>query len=103
MRSDWRSAGDLIATVLDRAGITEGFRRHSALSHWDEVVGEKIGRKARPRELRGKTLIVDVESSAWVHELTYLKSEILCDLNRKVGGDAIDRIVFLVGGSVEER
>lgn len=102
MKRSLQAAGDIIPAVLERAGVEEGFRRHKALLHWDDVVGDKIARKARPRELQGKTLIVNVESSAWVHELTYLKSDIIRELNRRVGGGAIDKLVFLIGEIAEE-
>jgi len=102
VRAKWQAAGDVIQAVLERAGIEEGFRRHSALMYWDDIVGDKIARKARPRELEGKTLLVDVTSSAWVHELSYLKNDIIRELNQRVGGGAIDRIIFLVGEVVEE-
>lgn len=102
MGRSWQAAGDIIPAVLERAGVDESFRRHMALMYWDDVVGEKIARKARPRELEGKTLLVNVESSAWVHELTYLKNDILRELNQRVGGGAIDRIVFLIGEVAEE-
>ncbi len=102
MNRSLQAAGDIIQSVLQRAGVEEGFRRHSALMYWDDVVGDKIARKARPKELEGKTLLVNVESSAWVHELTYLKNDILRELNQRVGGGAIDKIVFLIGDVAEE-
>jgi len=101
VRTKWKSAGDVLQSVLRRAGIEEGFRRHSALLHWDDVVGRKIALRARPRELEGKTLLVDVDGSAWIHELSYLKDDILRELNHRVGGNAIDRIVFRAAESVE--
>ena len=103
MRARWQRAGDILQSVLRRAGIEEGFRRQSALLHWDEVVGRKIALRARPRELEGKTLVVDVDGSAWIHELSYLKDDILRELNRRVGGNAIDRIVFFAAESVDRQ
>ncbi|NNE07684.1 MAG: DUF721 domain-containing protein [Gemmatimonadetes bacterium] len=96
--SKWQKPGSILPDVLRIAGVEEPFRRHSALLHWDEVVGERIAAKARPRSLDGKVLIVEVESSAWIHELAFQKDGIMKKLNDTVGGGAIERIVFLAVG-----
>jgi predicted nucleic acid-binding Zn ribbon protein len=102
VKGRWRSVGEVLGAVMSDRGLAEGLRRHTALLGWDEIVGRRIGEKARPRELRGKTLFVDVDGSAWIHELSFLKADILEKLNERVGGDAIDRIVFLAKGSEED-
>lgn len=95
----WRKAGDVLDAVLGDIGLQEGVRKHTALLGWDEIVGEKIGARARPFEIRGKTLFVQVDGSAWMHELTFLKEDIRKRLNERVGGEAaIDQIVFIARG-----
>lgn len=40
--------GALIGTQLRRAGETRGFAEARLLTHWAEIVGEEIARRARP-------------------------------------------------------
>lgn len=99
MKGKWLKAGDVLDAFLDQKGLKEGVRRHTALLGWDDIVGARIAERARPLEIRGKTLFVDVDGSAWMHELTFLKEDILRKLNERVpGGEAIDQIVFMAGG-----
>ncbi|MBN1825091.1 MAG: DUF721 domain-containing protein [Candidatus Eisenbacteria bacterium] len=103
MKNKWLTAGDVLKTLLRSRGLEEGVRRHSALLGWEEVVGRRIAGRARPLEMRGKTLFVEVDGSAWIQELSFLREEILVKLNRRAGGDgdALDRIVFLAMGEGE--
>jgi len=103
VKNKWLTAGDVLKNLLRDRGLEEGVRRHSALLGWEEVVGRRIAGRARPREMRGKTLFVEVDGSAWIQELTFLREEILEKLNRRVGGDALDRIIFLAKGEGERR
>lgn len=95
----WKNPGEVIGNVLQNAGLQEAYRRNSTLLYWNDVVGAKIAEKAQPREIDGKTLYVDVVSSAWLQELTFMKVDILRELNERVGGNAIDQIIFFATGS----
>jgi predicted nucleic acid-binding Zn ribbon protein len=97
------TAGDVLASLLEHRGLKENVRRHTALLWWDEAVGPKIAARARPVEIRGKTLFVDVRGSSWIHELSFLKEDILRKLNERVGGGAIEEIVFAASGERELR
>ena len=64
---------------------------------WPEAVGAVLSRHARPEGVRGKTLIVRVDSSAYAHELTLLKGEILERLRGALGGVELDDLRTRVG------
>jgi predicted nucleic acid-binding Zn ribbon protein len=64
---------------------------------WPDAVGAALSRRTRPESVRGKTLIVRVDSSAYAHELTLLKGEILDRLRAALGGPLIDDMRTRVG------
>jgi predicted nucleic acid-binding Zn ribbon protein len=64
---------------------------------WPAAVGAALSRRSRPEAVRGKTLIVRVDSSAYAHELTLLKGEILERLEASLGGPLIDDMRTRVG------
>jgi predicted nucleic acid-binding Zn ribbon protein len=64
---------------------------------WDEVVGRAIAENARPAAFKGKLLLVHVASSPWIHQLQFLKGEIIQKLNAELGQDLIEDIKFKIG------
>ena len=64
---------------------------------WDDVVGEVIAQNARPAAFKGKILIVHVSSSTWVHQLQFLKKEMIAKLNNAFGKSLIDDLKFKIG------
>ena len=64
---------------------------------WDRAVGEIIAENARPAAFKGKILLVHVNSSPWLHQLSFLKKDILARINRELGQDLVDEIKFKIG------
>ncbi|HEV7558206.1 MAG TPA: DUF721 domain-containing protein, partial [Kofleriaceae bacterium] len=66
------SAGEAIANVLALRGLTDQIRAQRVIAEWRDLVGERIASRTRPREVAGDALIVEVATSAWLHELNLL-------------------------------
>ena len=64
---------------------------------WERAVGEIIAENARPAAFKGKILLVHVNSSPWLHQLGFLKKDILARINRELGRDLVDEIKFKIG------
>jgi predicted nucleic acid-binding Zn ribbon protein len=64
---------------------------------WDEVVGIAIAENAQPAAFKGKLLLVNVISSTWIHQLQFLKKDIIEKLNIALGQDLIKDIKFKIG------
>lgn len=64
---------------------------------WDEVVGIAIAENAQPAAFKGKLLLVNVISSTWIHQLQFLKKDIIEKLNTALGQDLIEDIKFKIG------
>jgi predicted nucleic acid-binding Zn ribbon protein len=64
---------------------------------WDGAVGRAIAENARPAAFKGKLLLVHVASSPWIHQLQFLKAEIIQKLNAALGKDLIEDIKFKIG------
>lgn len=99
MKGKWLTAGDVLKNVLVKRGLDEAVRRHSALLEWEEIVGSRIAEKACLKELKGKTLFVEVDGSAWIHELSFLRKDIVRKLNERAAGEeVVERIIFTPKG-----
>ena len=64
---------------------------------WDGVVGDVIAQNARPAAFKGRILLVHVNSSTWVHQLQFLKEEMIDKLNTALGKVLIDDLKFRIG------
>jgi hypothetical protein len=90
-----------ITRVLDETlrnlGMEVKLKQHGVWSLWGEVVGPAISAHAQPSVVRDGRLFVAVEDSLWLHQLNYLKHQILVELNNKLGKAALREMVLRVG------
>ncbi len=76
------SMDDLVASVLDQAGLTERIRQASVIPEWPKLVGPQIASVTEPVLLQPDgTLVVTVRTHAWMQELTLLEPELMRSLN----------------------
>jgi predicted nucleic acid-binding Zn ribbon protein len=64
---------------------------------WDGVVGDVIAQNARPAAFKGRILLVHVSSSTWIHQLQFLKEEMIDKLNAALGKVLIEDLKFRIG------
>ena len=64
---------------------------------WDQIVGEEVSKNAQPSAFKGKLLLVEVNSSVWMHQLQFLKDDISRKINDRLGEDLVEDIKFKIG------
>jgi predicted nucleic acid-binding Zn ribbon protein len=90
-----------IGSIID--DILKTYRRESdgeliQVWHvWDSIVGDVISKNAKPAAFKGRILLVYVTSSTWVHQLQFLKEEMIDKLNEGLGKSLIDDLKFKIG------
>ena len=89
------SIREALESALARLSIADELTHYPIWSEWDAIVGEAIARHARPRRLRGGVLVVAVDGPDWMHELRFLKDDLLAKLNGRLGRPVV-RDVYLV-------
>lgn len=94
-----RSAGAAVRAALAFHGITDQVRAQSLLTEWTDLVGPKIASRTRPYGVVERVLVVEVASSAWLHELNLLKAQILSSLLGRFGEPRLfDDLRFKLAG-----
>ena len=96
-RSDFIHIRNILDDVLEPYRSKPDFALKEVWRLWDEAVGETIARNARPAAFKGALLIVHVSSSAWIHQLQFLKNDMITKLNAAVGKPLIEEIKFKIG------
>lgn len=72
---------ELLGQLIERHGLTDEVRRRCVYIYWHEIVGERTASKAFPSGFADGTLQVSAVSSAWVHELRFLKDGLIAKVN----------------------
>ncbi len=94
-----RSAGDAIKSALAFHGISDKVRAERVLTEWADLVGPKISSRTRPYGVSDRVLVIEVASSAWLHELSLLKAQILAGLLERIGEPRLfDDLKFKLAG-----
>jgi predicted nucleic acid-binding Zn ribbon protein len=97
---------EAIATVLSRLfrqmGLDRDLEAWRAVEEWADVVGPRISHNTRAVGFRDGTLRVEVEGSAWMHELGFLKRDLVRRINRHLGSELVRDVRFVVprGGTL---
>ena len=66
--------------------------RHPVFRIWEDAVGEALARMARPVEVRGSVLWVEVSDPVWMQELDLMRDEILAKVNGRLEGRGLEEI-----------
>ncbi len=94
-----RLAKDAITAALSFRGIANDIRAESLLADWNELVGPRISQRTRPDGIYGRTLVIEVISSAWLHELNLLRAQILASLLERIGQPRLfEELRFKIAG-----
>ncbi len=72
----------VITTIARNFGLEKEMAVAALKTHWPQVVGASIAQHSSPLEMRFNTLPIVVDSTVWMHQLFFLKAEILEKINR---------------------
>lgn len=89
--------GAILGKVLKKRNIPHTSTNRRILDLWTEAVGPQISARTLPESLKRGTLYVRVSSSVWLHQLQFLKEEILDKLNALSGKDGIRTLHLSIG------
>lgn len=84
---------DVLASVLDRAGLTDRMAQARVIPEWPSLVGRQIAEVTEPVALqRDGTLVVAVRTNGWMTELSMMEPELLRALNADTSRPPVARL-----------
>jgi predicted nucleic acid-binding Zn ribbon protein len=86
----------VLERLLARLGLTEELNGWRAVEEWARVVGPRVALHTRAVSFRDGVLCVEVDGSAWMHELGYLRHELVKTVNRALGTDSVRTVKFVI-------
>jgi predicted nucleic acid-binding Zn ribbon protein len=87
-----RPLAAILPALFEQLGLAKTAEGWRAVSDWPAVAGPRLARHTRAVSFRDGTLAVEVEGSAWMHELGFLKRELVRNLNRHLGAEIVQDV-----------
>ena len=85
--------GDVLASVLKQAGISDRVAQAAVVPEWELLVGKQIAKVTKPISVtQDGTLFVAVKTNAWMTELSLMEPQLLRALNAKSGRQRVRKI-----------
>ena len=89
--------GDVLQTALKKQDIALPYQDQQLLAAWRQAVGNQISAQTCPDRLRREILYVKVSTSVWMHQLQFMKQEIISGINALLNGREIKTLHFSIG------
>ena len=87
----------LLKNIVSGIGGRGRLNEEDITKIWEKVVGEKASGHTLPVSFKRAGLVVNVDCSAWLYELTLEKQDILKKLEEYLKGKKIKDIRFRIG------
>jgi hypothetical protein len=102
-RREVTAVATAIADAVGYHGLTDELRAHRILTEWAAIVGGRIAARTWPDGLSRRVLWVRVSSSAWLQELTMLRTQLAATIRGAVGEPTLfDEVRFHLGDRPKE-
>lgn len=85
---------DIIGQVLRTNHLDKQLNEKRLIEAWPKVLGENIMKYTSDLSIKNKVLYVSLNSSVLRHDLFISREEIKTSLNRNVGAEVINNIIF---------
>jgi len=96
-KAEFVHIGSILGDVLQKYRHEMDVELVQVWQVWDNIVGEVIAQNAKPAAFKGQILLVHVTSSTWIHQLQFLKKEMIERLNNALGKPLIEDLKFKIG------
>jgi len=90
-----QSISGVLPALLRSLGLEAGIMGWRAVTEWPNAVGPGVALHTRAMSFQGGTLLVEVEGSAWLHELSFLKRDLVQQLNQHLGSQLVRDLSFI--------
>ncbi len=89
--------GEILRKVLKKRNIPHKTPDRHLIDLWRRAVGPQIAARTLPETVKRGTLYALVSSPVWLHQLQFMKEEILLKLNELSGKEEIRSLYLSIG------
>lgn len=96
--------GKVISEAVEAKGWQKKVTEMNAVNSWNkENIGTRICSNAQAYHIENGKLYVLVSNSTWMNELSFLKPQIIKNINQAVGKSVVEDIQFKIGNIRKHR
>jgi predicted nucleic acid-binding Zn ribbon protein len=96
MKRTVTTIGDVTKSIISKLSKNRCKKEKKILEAWRRAAGERYYEHTQPVSLRRKELVVNVESSGWLYDLTMRKHVIAQKLKKRLKDD-FSKVRFRIG------
>lgn len=89
-----RVIGDIIRKLMKNPKLAGKLDQLDALQAWEEIIGKQICKYVADQKIYKGTLYVKLKSAVVRNELSYKKSELISQINNRLGKKLLTNIVL---------
>ena len=89
-----RVIGDIIRKLMKNPKLAGKLDELDALQAWEEIIGKQIYKYVADQKIYKGTLYVKLKSAVVRNELSYKKSELISQINNRLGKKLLTNIVL---------
>ena len=86
--------GDIIRRLMKNPKLADKLEKLDALEAWEEIIGKQICNYVKDQRINKGILYVQLKSAVIRNELSYKKSEIITQINQRIGKKLIVDLVL---------
>lgn len=88
-RDTMEGIGSVLNTEIKKRGWRKEIAGGWVISHWADLVGERIASHTRVEMVKDKSVFITCDSTAWATNLRMMQRQILQSIAEQVGADVI--------------
>ncbi|MBE0557020.1 MAG: DUF721 domain-containing protein, partial [Proteobacteria bacterium] len=89
--------GEILGKILKKRNIPHASTDRRLLDIWRRAVGPQIAAQTHPDALKRGVLFVRVSAPVWMHQLQFMKEEILDRISGLSGPEEVKNLRFCIG------
>ena len=90
-----------IGNIINKFLLSYQNKPHNDLQnicyYWKNVVGDMVAKNSKPAAFKNKTLLVHVTGSSWIHNLQFIKKNIIDKINSTMSSELVEDIKLVIG------
>jgi predicted nucleic acid-binding Zn ribbon protein len=84
---------EFLPDLLDELKLSDKIIEQKAILLWQRAVGKEIKKHTKPYNIEEGVLVVLVDNSAWMNELTFLRTDIIKKLNELISTSSVKKAI----------
>jgi predicted nucleic acid-binding Zn ribbon protein len=86
---------EAIDMMLDKYSLRNRFDQSFVVAHWDKIMGSAIATRTKKVYIKDQILFLQIESAPLRNELFRAKPKIVELINREIGTNLVEDVVFI--------